>query len=106
MSNIKVTDGVTALLEVQPNAISSIVKYLPGLDHIALQSPAFVQLLETPVDQVPKDAAIKAGISVQEPVAIDSKTLKLTLNADISGSVARSEEHTSELQSLRHLVCR
>jgi hypothetical protein len=88
MSNIKVTDGVTALLEVQPNAISSIVKYLPGLDHIALQSPAFVQLLETPVDQVPKDAAIKAGISVQEPVAIDSKTLKLTLNADISGSVA------------------
>src|ERR1035438_151948 len=26
--------------------------------------------------------------------------------AEIAGEVARSEEHTSELQSLRHLVCR
>src|ERR1039458_9872217 len=31
---------------------------------------------------------------------------RLDAPADVSSPVARSEEHTSELQSLRHLVCR
>src|ERR1039458_2318036 len=31
---------------------------------------------------------------------------RVTLEARGLGSVSRSEEHTSELQSLRHLVCR
>src|ERR1039458_10489367 len=33
-------------------------------------------------------------------------TLGFDLDRFASGRVARSEEHTSELQSLRHLVCR
>src|SRR5262245_64241134 len=35
-----------------------------------------------------------------------SKTLIVTLWVDVLFDCARSEEHTSELQSLRHLVCR
>src|SRR5437899_9634450 len=31
---------------------------------------------------------------------------RLRIGESLTGSVVRSEEHTSELQSLRHLVCR
>src|SRR5262245_62181531 len=33
-------------------------------------------------------------------------TVRLGITTGVIASVARSEEHTSELQSLRHLVCR
>src|SRR5437899_9701112 len=36
----------------------------------------------------------------------DSAAALKKLNADRAATVVRSEEHTSELQSLRHLVCR
>src|SRR5258705_9040638 len=39
------------------------------------------------------------------PSGMDSEILPLTVFREIKG-VPRSEEHTSELQSLRHLVCR
>src|SRR5258705_10607435 len=37
---------------------------------------------------------------------VDSSPVRLRLNRTAVQAKARSEEHTSELQSLRHLVCR
>src|SRR5262245_64847937 len=37
---------------------------------------------------------------------IDERRSECPRNENVSGHVSRSEEHTSELQSLRHLVCR
>src|SRR5262245_63616120 len=39
-------------------------------------------------------------------VAAQGKSLKSIVFAGCDGGEGRSEEHTSELQSLRHLVCR
>src|SRR3989441_9021458 len=40
-----------------------------------------------------------------EPESGQSKTISVTLT-NVSGASQRSEEHTSELQSLAYLVCR
>src|ERR1039458_1697150 len=45
----------------------------------------------------PTTAQIPGGALVERPVSFDLKQMHV---------VSRSEEHTSELQSLRHLVCR
>src|SRR5262245_4604429 len=51
------------------------------------------------------DLAAVAGIWPRSPVGIFSlKEYGITKPQDLEGQ--RSEEHTSELQSLRHLVCR
>jgi hypothetical protein len=102
MSKIEITNGVSVLFDVQPNPISSITKYIPGLDHIALQTPAFVDLLEKPVGEIPKDAAIKTGLSIEQPVPIDAKNLKLSISAELSGSLGHirsAGEHTPLLDS-------
>src|SRR3974390_2805522 len=87
MSKIQVTHTASVLFEVQPHPLSSIVEYVPKLDRVALQAPAFVQLLEKPVDQIPKDASIETGISVGQPVVVAAKNRKLTINAEVSGSL-------------------
>src|SRR5687768_17978176 len=58
-------------------------------------------------DLVHKDNPI-AGLTLQQVDAIFSKTRKGGHPTDIKtwGDLGRSEEHTSELQSRLHLVCR
>src|ERR1039458_6614279 len=52
----------------------------------------------------PRNAAIAIiGPSVPKTA---SNSLSRSLQAAVSPTLSRSEEHTSELQSLRHLVCR
>src|ERR1035438_10302411 len=56
-------------------------------------------------------AAISACATIQaqtapSPAQPASTTTTTTTTTDASKDEARSEEHTSELQSLRHLVCR
>jgi hypothetical protein len=87
MSNIKITDGVSVLLNVEGNTASSIAKYIPKLDNIALQVPAFADLLGRTIDKIPKGASIATGISIEEPVAISATNLKLTINAQVGGSI-------------------
>src|SRR5437899_9935323 len=41
-----------------------------------------------------------------KPPSWSSKTIPSSTPATARTSISRSEEHTSELQSLRHLVCR
>src|ERR1035441_7532868 len=48
----------------------------------------------------------EAGISLSDPVAMSIALDPTICTAVSSHYVDRSEEHTSELQSLRHLVCR
>src|SRR5262245_62510846 len=43
-------------------------------------------------------------LTVREGDQVERGTLLFTVDPDLQ--LARSEEHTSELQSLRHLVCR
>src|SRR5438045_8281721 len=52
----------------------------------------------------PTDAKMRLRASVREYRARDAMTAATILICDCA--IPRSEEHTSELQSLRHLVCR
>src|SRR5262245_64830876 len=47
-----------------------------------------------------------AGCGPGEVLAADRSAKAFALRRDLSDRPPRSEEHTSELQSLRHLVCR
>src|SRR5438045_5778149 len=54
---------------------------------------------------------IGAGLPAARAAAVQErspgvKRLVFELEVDVAKARARSEEHTSELQSLRHLVCR
>src|SRR5437899_675672 len=65
-----------------------------------------------PEDLKGKTVAVDAkGGSIELGTAVALRQFGLMLGKDVKavylgGPVARSEEHTSELQSLRHLVCR
>src|SRR5438876_7469199 len=52
------------------------------------------------------DASIVRQAPIRVGLAQDVNTLHLTVRDEGSGIRARSEEHTSELQSPVHLVCR
>src|SRR5437899_4182155 len=64
-----------------------------------------------PISQSAEAAAIRSCHQWSRPGFISTamlqrlKTMHFSTVGDLS-SAARSEEHTSELQSLRHLVCR
>src|SRR5437870_9641787 len=62
--------------------------------HDELQSPArpFVVIL--------------GGAKVSDKIAVINRLIEKADTIIISGGMARSEEHTSELQSRGHLVCR
>src|SRR5437660_2466998 len=49
--------------------------------------------------------APEAGTAASEPLGVTTLTWNVYVGADIE-RVVRSEEHTSELQSRGHLVCR
>src|SRR5262245_15853027 len=52
-------------------------------------------------------AAAKAGVkNLTESLAVEWGPYGIRVNGLVPGLFPRSEEHTSELQSLRHLVCR
>src|SRR5436853_5772205 len=48
----------------------------------------------------------RTPLARQRPRVAEHTAARRTLVGRRGGAVARSEEHTSELQSLRHLVCR
>src|SRR5258705_3226433 len=51
------------------------------------------------------DALVSAGASISA-FDIDGLEARIATQQQLARRLARSEEHTSELQSLRHLVCR
>src|ERR1035441_5599396 len=59
----------------------------------------------------PADSAAEAQAEQARQIAITDRYLtavqvEMASKVDTKNAVVRSEEHTSELQSLRHLVCR
>src|ERR1039458_10581926 len=79
-----------------------------------IRRPALVQAKEapdaTPPQQGQQHVAAKASVGDRQVVALEaveqaSKQAQFGL-VFVALGVVRSEEHTSELQSLRHLVCR
>src|SRR5205814_8105345 len=75
-------------LDVPLPAAQELVAHEPEPPRKAEHPPAMVQ---AEIEGEPREAVVRAG-EVEEAVA--------------HHPVYRSEEHTSELQSLRHLVCR
>src|ERR1035438_9266041 len=59
---------------------------------------SLAKFAERPVD--------KGGITPQQKDEIRARLKGTTKKSDLADCDIRSEEHTSELQSLRHLVCR
>src|SRR5438045_7923411 len=56
--------------------------------------------------QTAENLAFRFGITRREMDLFAARSHQRVLAAQKAGYFARSEEHTSELQSLRHLVCR
>src|SRR5205814_2938574 len=50
--------------------------------------------------------AVRLLMPVLSATAVEAGLSSVLARLSVQGEVARSEEHTSELQSLRHLVCR
>src|SRR5262245_63046085 len=75
-------------------------------DALIGQGIKIVERVSLPDHLVPSDAQVEiaakkaAGYYTSEPAQLDGFT------DTVGRTLDRSEEHTSELQSLRHLVCR
>src|SRR5437899_4197899 len=76
--------------------------YLLTADRIEKLNRAGLEWLQISIDNVTPDEVSKKSLKV-----LDKKLQLLAEHADFHVNInSRSEEHTSELQSLRHLVCR
>src|ERR1039458_8378478 len=77
---------------------------------IAVLTPKQLEVfLQSEFKRLAKEAGVKgARIHVERAIAADYEQVLREVTACLSSAKARarSDEHTSELQSLRHLVCR
>src|ERR1035438_5595018 len=55
---------------------------------------------------IPAWIGLALGIGGWLAISPDERRRKLFMHINVTIGLVRSEEHTSELQSLRHLVCR
>src|ERR1039458_8176769 len=63
-------------------------------------------LLPEPTNFDFTDTAMRLGVNPGIRRNADGRFSDAAMDADVVAVFGRSEEHTSELQSLRHLVCR
>src|SRR5262245_64553377 len=87
------------------------VKAEPGTQPVRLTvkalSHAPVNLSPEPLVYVDEGQGFKARPDLRCRIANSENALRLEADREFTGTCElRSEEHTSELQSLRHLVCR
>src|SRR5437899_7594284 len=91
--------------------VSELARVLAAADARAFDPALFGEALRHPEPVVRRQAALAAG-RIGDPAAVDALVEALgDSNQGLAAAAAfglglRSEEHTSELQSLRHLVCR
>src|SRR5205814_3393251 len=84
----------------------------PAVDALWLCGPnqARVENVEEIVDAVTRGKGALKCIACEKPLARNvaeaQRVTELVKKAGLAHGYLRSEEHTSELQSLRHLVCR
>src|SRR5262245_65275337 len=91
--------GMLLSLYVQPEMLAQAPAQAPPMP---LKPEAFIKIASNgTVTIIGKNPEIGQGIKTSLPMIIADE-----LDVDWKDVKIRSEEHTSELQSLRHLVCR
>src|SRR5262245_5077302 len=113
---VAVVWGRAALFPAVPPALAGHITVLPGIRYpayravIILVGLAVALLLYVIVSRTRLGMLIRAGASNRTMVAALGVNIRLLYTVVFGFGAAlaalRSEEHTSELQSLRHLVCR
>src|ERR1039458_5125864 len=127
MTTIKLTDQLGLDEDVTLAPSSALLQYFQQVPSLRLDSLDLAKLGGLTLDQ-PALTALSAGISFEQPIPIGAGAPNLSVQAGVHGSFAlikrapgtaslpdvladdidipenacRSEEHTSELQSLRH----
>src|SRR5438045_6980788 len=96
-----ISAAATALMLATPAFATNDLK-LPR-QKVELVAPPFVHAHEQATRQGPKIMEFKLVVA-EKKVVIDEQGT--TFQAMTFNGSMRSEEHTSEIQSLRHLVCR
>src|SRR5262245_63101711 len=93
---------IDAVSFVSPKAVPQMADSEKVLEQ--LDVPDDVEIIGIVVNEKGADRAIAAAVvtTVGYPCSISETFLRKNQNQ----ALERSEEHTSELQSLRHLVCR
>src|SRR5438309_7148069 len=93
----------------EPGDIGDVLtQCLPAVDVDVGQRPVGVELGDQPIAGGPEMREVARGPPVQEPpVGVEERTLVVEADGRLlNWWTPRSEEHTSELQSQFHLVCR
>src|SRR5262245_65402352 len=113
---VAVVWGRAALFTTVPRALAGHITVLPGIRYpayravIILVGLAVALLLYVIVSRTRLGMLIRPGASHRAMVAALGVNIRLLYTVVFGFGAAlaalRSEEHTSELQSLRHLVCR
>src|ERR1039458_3565459 len=89
------TAGLPVPAEAKPDAVQEVVRLLDTVAADSEQSNALVHRIQTMERDDREFSAAVEEMATRSGIAPQS-----------ADSLLRSEEHTSELQSLRHLVCR
>src|SRR5687768_18288560 len=82
-----------------------MVSYLRGMSWLLIRRPPRSTLF--PYTTLFRSSVpVSVVTSTSRPVSLDSAARTSVVSAASSALISRSEEHTSELQSRLHLVCR
>src|SRR5262245_63039454 len=96
----------TALFELalENKAVDAVKKDLDQFDALIAESADLNRLVRSPVFDA--DEQLKALSAILAKAGIGGLSANFLRVITTNRRLFRSEEHTSELQSLRHLVCR
>src|SRR6266404_8386259 len=104
------SDGADALRRVERDQFDAVLcdVALPAIDGLALVRRLRIRSPELPVILMLDAPDNRIAIQATECGAVQSlvKPIAAELLAETAAYAVRSEEHTSELQSLAYLVCR
>src|SRR5471030_826696 len=119
MAVLPITADAMRIEQVVTNLLGNAIKYTRPGGHIRISierqlDDALLTVVDDGIGMVAEFIPTIFDIFVQAERSLDRKAAGLGLGLALvhrlvelhGGSVRRSEEHTSELQSLRHLVCR
>src|ERR1035441_4108520 len=114
----EVTVAVAVAVRAVPSAAVAVMVQEPGVSG-AVKSPVPALMVPQDAVKVAGSLAVNCGFAFSATLTWVGETVMGTAAATVSFAVlvyaglpvaiavmVRSEEHTSELQSLRHLVCR
>lgn len=86
MPSFKLTDRFGLSADVQPAPAGALVKYFKNLPDLLVGGPAIAPISGLDLDS-PALASLEAGLSFQEPVAVGFDFIRLTIGANLAGSL-------------------